>query len=284
MAISWKIPSVAAIYLIVLLMHPILFELFGIKIYTFGVLVALAFVLGFSWICLRARNAREDVGLYLDAACWIIISALVGARLAYVVFFPDEFWEDPLGTLFSNGGLVWYGGMLGVTLAIIIFTTWKRLSLWKFSDIIIPPAALGLAIGRIGCLMAGCCYGGPCTTWWAVHYPLDHPTHGAGVYPAPLMESMAMFIAAPVLAKIYQHQSFQGQTTWMFFIIYGLVRFGLEYLRGDRLVWIPELNLSASQVISLCGIVLGVVMLIILKGTSSGGTRTGGSRKTLSFP
>lgn len=246
-------------------MYPVLFDIAGFKLYSFGLMVALAFVIGFWWIFQRARAVGEDPNLYLDASCWIIIAALVGARLCYVLFFPELFMADPLGTLFGQGGLVWYGGMAGVTLAIILYTRIKKINLWRFSDIFIPPAALGLAIGRLGCLLAGCCFGGPCAvSWLAIHYPADHPSHGAGLYPTPLLESIAMAAAAFFLARLSKRQQFPGQTTWSFFIIYGLVRFLLEYLRGDRLVWIAALNLSASQVISLLGILIGFVMLGLL--------------------
>jgi phosphatidylglycerol:prolipoprotein diacylglycerol transferase len=246
-------------------MHPVLFEIFGFKLYAFGVLVALAFIMGLFWMLSRAKSAGEDTSLYMDAYCWIIISALLGARLCYLVFFPDQFLADPLGSLFSQGGLVWYGGMIGVCAAIYFFTQFKKLSLWKFTDIIAPPAALGLAIGRIGCLLAGCCYGGPCTTPWAIHYPLDHPTAGAGVYPTPLMESLAMVGVTILLSRVYRHQRFPGQTTSLFFICYAIIRFTLEYLRGDRLVWIEPLNLSASQLISLGGLAVGAILWQVLK-------------------
>jgi phosphatidylglycerol---prolipoprotein diacylglyceryl transferase len=245
-------------------MHPVLFEIFGFKLYSFGIMVALAFILSSFWIIQRAKAKEHDVSLYLDALSWIIISALLGARLCYFLFFPQEFWADPIRSFFSQGGLVWYGGMVGVSLTIIYFAKVKKLPLWEFSDVIVPPAALGLAIGRIGCFLSGCCFGGACVAPWAVHYPLTHETHGLGVHPSPLFESASMFITAWGLAQLYKHQRFDGQTTWAFFVVYGIVRFVLEYTRGDRLVWLPALDLSASQVISLLGVLLGAVMLVYL--------------------
>jgi phosphatidylglycerol:prolipoprotein diacylglycerol transferase len=246
-------------------MHPVLFEVFGFELYTFGALVALAFVFAFFWMFRRAKAVGDDPNIYLDAAVWLIIAALVGARLFYILFFPEIFWADPLGTLFGQGGLVWYGGMVGVILAVLFFTKRRGLNLWRFSDVMVPPAALGLAIGRIGCFMAGCCFGGPCeVSWLAVYYPHSHPSYGIPVYPTQLLESAAMFATALGLGWFSSRQKFPGQTTWLFFIIYGFVRFGLEYIRGDRLVWLDALDLSASQVISLVGIALGCGMLWFL--------------------
>ncbi|MDX2084987.1 MAG: prolipoprotein diacylglyceryl transferase [Candidatus Melainabacteria bacterium] len=243
-------------------MYPVLFRFFGIEIHTFGALVALAFAVGFGWTFHRARQRGEDPDLYAEAAVWIIIAAMVGARLMYVVFFPNLLWNDPLGTLLSQGGLVWYGGVLGAILALWGYSHWRGLPLLQFLDRLSPPAALGMAIGRVGCLMAGCCYGAPCTLPWAIYYPADHSTHPHGVHPSPLYESVLMLGVMFLLLRL-EKPSTQGEprppgwSAGWFLVCYGLVRFGLEYLRGDRLVWLPSVDLSASQLISLGGVVVG---------------------------
>lgn len=246
-------------------MHPILFHFFGFPIPTFGVIVALAFMVSLFWIYQRAKSAGENLDLYMEFAPWLMISAIIGARLFYILFFPQEFFADPLGVLLGQGGLVWYGGMIGVILAALTFTHFKKLNLFHLGDIVAPPAALGLAIGRIGCLMAGCCYGAPCHAPWAIHYPAGHPTFPHAVHPAPLYESGLTVIVALILALIYKRQQFPGQTMSAFMIGYGIVRFVLEYIRGDRLVWLQSLNLSASQIISLCGIIAGIVLWLCLE-------------------
>lgn len=248
-------------------MHPVLFDFGGFQIYSFGAMVALAFLAGLALIIRRARTVGDDESLYLEGMTWFIIAGIVGARLFYFIWYPDRFLADPLGTLFSQGGLVWYGGMVGVSLAVILFARLKKLQLWRAADVIIPGAALGLAIGRIGCLLAGCCYGGPTTLPWAIHYPHTHETQGLAVHPTPVYESLLLLIVTAVLLKIDKNKSFDGLTTWMFFIIYGVVRFILEYFRGDRLIWLDALNLSASQLISLGGIALGLLMIAILSRT-----------------
>ncbi len=242
-------------------MHPILFEFSGIKIYAYGVLMALAYLLSFALILKRVREAQDNPEDYLEAAIWFIIAGIGGARLFYFIWYPQVFFHDPLGSLFSQGGLVWYGGVIAVLLASIVFCRIKKISLQHFGDIVAPAAALGLAIGRIGCLLAGCCYGAVCDLPWAVHYPAGHETHGLAVHPAPLYETALMLLAAGLLLKLDQHKPYAGFTLWWFFIIASLVRFSLEYIRGDRLVWIQSFNLSASQVVSLGGLVLGASML-----------------------
>lgn len=245
-------------------MHPVLFELFGFKIYSYGVMVALAFLAGFALMFHRARKAGDNVDDYMEATIWFIISGIGGARLFYFIWYPELFFRDPIGTMFSQGGLVWYGGVIGVTVAVMLFTWLKKIPLLRFGDIMVPSCALGLAIGRIGCLLSGCCHGSVCDLPWAIRYPQSHETHGLPVHPVPLYETFLMLIVMAVLLKMDKNKPFEGYTTLWFFIFAGLVRFVLEYFRGDRLVWIEALNLSASQVVSIAGIVAGLALLIFL--------------------
>lgn len=245
-------------------MHPLLFELFGLKIHAYGVMVALAFIVGFTLIGYRAKQAGDRVDDYLEAIIWFIIAGIGGARLFYFLWFPDQFFQDPVGSLFSQGGLVWYGGVIGAFIATIIYTRIKKIGLHHFGDIITPAAALGLAIGRIGCLLAGCCYGAPCALPWAIQYPHTHETQGIPVHPAPLYETFLMLIVMGILLRLDKNKPFEGFTTWWFFILAGVVRFSLEFVRGDKLVWSQELHISASQWVSVAGIVLGTGMLLYL--------------------
>ncbi len=245
-------------------MHPLLFEIFGLKIYSYGVLVALAFLAGFALIGYRAKQAGERVDDYLEAIVWFIIAGIGGARLFYFIWFPEVFLKDPIGSMFSQGGLVWYGGLIGAFAAMWIYARIKKIRLFRFGDIVAPAAAMGLAIGRIGCLLAGCCYGAPCDLPWAIQYPHSHETHGFPVHPAPLYETVLMLLAMGILLKMDAKKPFEGFTTWWFFIFAGIVRFSLEFIRGDKLIWSQNFQLSASQWVSVFGILLGTVMLLWL--------------------
>lgn len=244
-------------------MYPLLFEIFGVKIHSYGVLVALAFLIGFALISRRAMDAGDNPDRYTEALLWFIISGIGGARAFYILWYPHLFLVDPIGVLTSQGGLVWYGGVVGALLASVIYTRLKKLNFLHFTDIVAPAAALGLAIGRIGCLLAGCCYGSPCSLGWAVHYPHTHETHGAAVHPTPLYETILMMMVMAILLKIDRRKPFEGFTTGWFLILASFIRFALEYLRGDRLLWLTDLNLSASQVVSLLGVLLGAGILLV---------------------
>ncbi len=249
-------------------MHPLLFEWFGVKIYAYGVMVALAFLAGYGVMSVQAKKNRENPDHYLEAIVWFILAGIGGARLFYFLWFPQQFFHDPVGTALSSGGLVWYGGVIGVTIAAVLYARFRKLNPLRFADVISPGAALGLAIGRIGCLLAGCCYGSFTHLPWAIHYPISHETHGLAVHPTPLYETGLMLIVMMLLIRLDTTKRFQGRTTAWFFILAGFVRFVLEYVRGDRLVWdVPvfaALNLSASQVISILGIIAGLIMLYVV--------------------
>lgn len=244
-------------------MHPILFELLGLKIYSYGALVALAFLAGIALMAFRAQKAGDNPDSYLEAAIWFIIAGIGGARLFYFFWYPQVFWANPIGATLSQGGLVWYGGVIAVLLATILFTWLKKIPFFHFTDIVAPSAALGLAIGRIGCLLSGCCFGSACTLPWAIHYPVHHDTHALPVHPVQLYETGLMLLVMFFLLQLDKKKPFNGITTGWFFILAALVRFSLEYIRGDRLVWITSLNLSASQVVSLAGVVLGFVIIFL---------------------
>lgn len=245
-------------------MVPVLFRIGSFEIYSFGVMLALAVLLGFFWFARRVQNAGGDV----DAASRIflgsIIAALVGARLLYWVFFPQSVLEDPLGSLFNRGGLVWYGGVAGFTLVTFLLCRREKMAFTTFGDWIAPPVALALALGRIGCLLAGCCYGAVCRVEdipWAIRYPMGHETYPYFVHPSPLYESLLALALMGFLLWVERRQKVSGQVTGWFLFGYGMIRFGLEYLRGDRVIWLPGLDLSASQIISLGMIVAGGLLL-----------------------
>jgi phosphatidylglycerol---prolipoprotein diacylglyceryl transferase len=240
--------------------YPILFQCWGFTLPSFGLVLAIAFLSGFFWTLRRARQLGESPDLLMEIYCWVIVAALVGARLFYLLFFPQVFLADPLRVLFNQGGLVWYGGMIGVVCMLLAYTTWRRLNFWKLADIITLPAGLGLAIGRIGCVLAGCCYGAVCHLPWAIHYPLSHVTTGMPVHPVQLYETLSLLVLTVWLNHSDKLAPYRGRTTCLFFICYGLIRFLLEYVRGDRLVWLSQLNLSASQLISLGFVALGLVI------------------------
>src|SRR4029450_5823923 len=157
-------------------MHPILFELpwslgsFGhITVYTYGVLLAAAYLLGLQLARVRARKRGLDPNRGLDLGLYIIISGLIGAKLLLLITDFKTFTTDPreLLTLARSGG-VFYGGLIVAVIVALWYIRRVGLPLWTTCDVFAPGIALGHVVGRLGCFFAGCCYGKPTTVPWAI--------------------------------------------------------------------------------------------------------------------
>ena len=249
-------------------MHPILFELGPLTIYSYGVLLAAAYLIGLYMAALRARRAGLDANKVLDLGIWVIIAALVGAKaLLFVVEF-DQFtssWEEFM-TLLRSGG-VFYGGLIAAVLVCIYQLRKHNLPLWTSGDLFAPGIALGYMVGRLGCLLAGCCFGKQTDVAWAITFtdpvanlnvgtPLNVPLHPTQVY-----ESAAGLIIFLLLIALERRgRIFPGRTFWLFVLFYSVSRFIIEFYRGDDR-GMPLEWLSTSQVISLVLFPLSLIML-----------------------
>src|SRR5262245_54769006 len=177
-------------------MHPTLFELGPVTVYTYGVLLAAAYLLGLQLAMVRARNRGLDHARVLDLGIYIIISALVGAKLLLLITEFQSFKDNPrsLLDLVRSGG-VFYGGLITAVAVALWYIRRIGLPLWTTCDVFAPGIALGHVVGRLGCLFAGCCYGKPTTVPWAITFtnpyaaanvgtPLNVPLHPTQLYEA----------------------------------------------------------------------------------------------------
>jgi phosphatidylglycerol:prolipoprotein diacylglycerol transferase len=251
-------------------MHPRLFELGPITVYTYGVLLAAAYLLGLKLAMVRAQARGLDQTRVLDLGIYIIISALVGAKL--LLFLTDfrTFISDPreLLTLARSGG-VFYGGLI---LAVIVAVWYIRrigLPLWTTCDVFAPGIALGHVVGRFGCFFAGCCYGKPTTVPWAITFtdpyaatnvgtPLNVPLHPTQLYEAGA-EGLILVL---LLATESRGKQFPGRTFWLYMLLYSISRYVIEIYRDDPRGAVGMF--STSQFISLVLGPLAVVMLVYL--------------------
>jgi phosphatidylglycerol---prolipoprotein diacylglyceryl transferase len=250
--------------------HPILLEAGPVTIYTYGVLLAAAYLLGL-WLGVKRANAAGlDGNKVLDLGIWVIIAALVGAKgLLFVVDF-DHFTssrEEFLSLLRSGG--VFYGGLIAASLTCIYQLRKHKLPLWRSGDLFAPGIALGYMVGRLGCFAAGCCYGKPTQVAWAVTFtdqaaalnvgtPLNVPLH-----PTQLYESLAgLLILVTILLLERRKGGYAGRTFWQFVLLYSISRFIIEFFRGDDRGAVAMF--STSQTISLVLAPLSIVMLVWL--------------------
>ncbi len=252
-------------------MYPKLFELGPISIYTYGVLLAAAYLAGLWFATARAKARGLNADRVMDLGIYIIVSALVGAKLLLLVVEFDHYVENPseLWTIVRSGG-VFYGGLLLAVGVAFWFVRRHHLPLWATCDAFAPGIALGQAVGRIGCLMAGCCYGRPTELPWGITFtnPLAAANVGTplgvSLHPTQLYESgAALIILAVLLLAERRDLGFHGRTFWSYLLLYSSARFAIEFFRGDPRGTVFDL-LSTSQFVSALLIPLSLVMLVAL--------------------
>lgn len=239
-------------------MYPILFKIGPVQIYSYGAMLALAFLVVAFFARRRALALGMDGDAILDLCVWLVVSGIIGARLFFILLNLDYYRENPLETVMLwKGGLVWYGGLIAAMIAAIIFLTAKKMPALKTGDLMMPYIALGQSIGRTGCFLNGCCYGKPAPAKFGVIFnALQGP-----VYPTQLYESAAMFAVFLILRKCVPAN---GRTLFLYLILYSCIRFAIEFLRGDNPVIM--MGLTISQIIS---VVIFVTAAILWKITPS---------------
>jgi phosphatidylglycerol:prolipoprotein diacylglycerol transferase len=251
-------------------MHPILFEIGGFPVYTYGLLLAAAYLLGLQFALMRARTRGLDPNKVMDLGIWIIVSALVGAKLLLLVVDRDKFGTDPaeLLNLLRSGG-VFYGGLIAAV-GVALWYLWRhRMPVWTVTDVFAPGIALGHVIGRLGCLFAGCCFGKPANVPWAITFHNEFAAQNVGtplgipLHPTQLYEAGAeLLILVLLLVTEKKGRPYPGRTFWGYMFFYGISRFVIEFYRGDARGMVG--TFSTSQFVSLLIVPLAIVMLVVL--------------------
>ncbi|MPZ17758.1 MAG: prolipoprotein diacylglyceryl transferase [Luteitalea sp.] len=241
-----------------------------LTIYTYGLLLAAAYLAGLQLALVRARHRGLDANRVMDLGLWIIIAALVGAKLLLVITDFEYFVANPrdLVSIVRSGG-VFYGGLILAVIVGLWYMRRHQLPTWTTCDVMAPGIALGHVVGRLGCFLAGCCYGKPTSAPWGVMFtdPFAHDNVGTplGVHlhPTQLYEAGAeLIILVVLLATERRRRPFAGRTFWLYMLLYGVSRFIIEFFRGDPRGMVA--GLSTSQFISVILVPLSVVMLVRL--------------------
>ncbi len=209
----------------------------------------------------------------MDFAPWLMLGVIIGARSLHVIsYWNEQYAGKPWTEIFmiQHGGLVFYGGFIGASLATILYTRFKKIPLWKFADVLAPSIALGHGFGRIGCLMTGCCFGKECSAPWAIRFPVGHETHPVGslalpVHPTQIYESLLNFGLYFLLAYLYRRKKFDGQIFGTYLLSYAVVRSFVEHFRAD---YSPSEYffhglVSPGQFVSIGIFVAGLILLCI---------------------
>jgi phosphatidylglycerol:prolipoprotein diacylglycerol transferase len=254
--------------------YPELFKLGPLTVYSYGVLLAASYLLGLRLAMTRAKRWGLDANRVLDLGIYIIIAALVGAKLMLLFVDFDQFRRSPWELLaLARSGGVFYGGLILAVVVAFWYIAKHRMPFWTTCDVFAPGIALGHVTGRLGCFAAGCCYGKPTDVPWAVIFtnplaaanvgtPLGIPLHPTQLYEA----GAELLILILLLVTERRGKLFAGRTFWSYMFLYAVSRYVIEIYRGD-----PRgalLGFSTSQFISLVLAPLSLVMLAWLAKTT----------------
>lgn len=244
-------------------MHPELLHIGPLTIYTYGLMMATGFLVCYLILQHELKKRGESLDLASNIVFWAAIGGILGAKIFFIIDYWSEFVADPVGMIFSGSGLVFHGGLIGGTLAVILLLRHSKKEIGPYADLIAPLLLIGQGFGRIGCFFAGCCHGKACTLPWAVTFPYASPPADYPVHPTQLYEAFYNFIIYFVIVKFIRPRL---KRNWMTFAVYllfaGGERFLIEFIRVNPRI---ALGLTSAQFTSLGLFLTGLVMLLWLR-------------------
>ncbi|MFP4548485.1 MAG: prolipoprotein diacylglyceryl transferase [Fidelibacterota bacterium] len=258
-------------------MHPDIIKIGPVTIHSFGLMMAVAFLVGYYLLSWEVKRREDDPKIASDLVFWGAIGGIIGAKLFSVFENFQDFLTDPIHTLFSGSGFVFHGGLLGGTIAVVALLYKREKSIGTYADIIGPIILLGQGIGRIGCLLAGCCHGSATNCAWGIQYPPGSQAsyyqyhndmlgssfmQSLPVHPSPVYETLFNVIMFVLLITLIRpHLKKKGSTFALVMIIAGIERFLLEFVRiNPKTLW----GLTNYQFSSLFFVLLGILVWIFL--------------------
>ncbi len=223
----------------------------SITIHGYGLMIGIGIIAAYSLAEYRANKRGMDPDMIISIAICGVVCGILGAKLLYYVTTLGEILENPRKLLNFSDGFVVYGGIIGGVLGGYVLSRINHISFFKYADLVMPSIALAQGFGRIGCFLAGCCYGMPTHSHFAIiFHESDFAPNGIPLVPTQLISSGLDFLHCLLLLYLAKKCKKQGQVLSLYLICYSIGRFVLEFFRGD-------LNrgavgvLSTSQFISI---------------------------------
>ncbi|MBW7996586.1 MAG: prolipoprotein diacylglyceryl transferase [Candidatus Glassbacteria bacterium] len=250
-------------------MHPVIFRLGPLEIKSYGVMLAVSFLVGYLFARKRAvhRGIRQEA--LLDLCFWILLSAIVGSRAFYIATHWDQYADSPLGA-FSiwEGGLSMMGGVLMALAVGWLFLKKAGVRFTQMADVVAPSIALGIGLTRIGCFLYGCCYGLPTDLALGITFP---EVSAAGshfhvpIHPTQLYSSAYGFAILGILMLIDRFRPREGALFGIFAMLYAIARFTVDFYRyyePQQYVTAQPAALTNNQIISMALFVFGAVLAV----------------------
>ena len=253
-----------------------------LPIFGYGAMLVLGIV-ACRWLAARrAPLADADPTFARELTVWIMLSGVVGARLFHLIQYRERVYANCVSLLdyvkasvmLPDGGLVLYGGIILATITYFVMCRMNKVDPLKFGDAVVPAVFVGIAFGRLGCFLNGCCYGNACSLPWAVQFPKESAAWGAlvkngflmpdalqtmSLHPTQIYSSINGVILTVITIAYYRYRKGDGSVIALALMLYPISRIGLEILRNDELGQLGT-GLTISQFVSLGVLVAGIVL------------------------
>ena len=239
-------------------------DLGPITLQTFGICFAFAFLASGALVAKRLKELDLPVDWAYEIVFAAAIGGLVGSRVDYLAQHWDDVSGDLLGNLFSGSGLVWFGGLVGGALGVILWARWRGFLEWRMFDACAPALALGYAVGRIGCQLSGDGdYGKPTDSFLGMSYPEGTVPTTDDVWPTPVFETVAMALVALLLWRLRDRYR-PGMLFGLYLLLAGTERLLIEFIRRNDAV---VAGLTQPQLIGVAMIVGGAVLVYVKRSS-----------------
>jgi len=234
-------------------MHPVICEIGPFTIYSYGLMLAIAFLVSLTLATIQAKRNNINSDIIANLSLLVFISGIIGARILYIIENIGYYIKNPPETIMlQHGGLSWFGGLAFGIFFGIFYLKKKNLSVYKILDLMVPYVSLGQTIGRIGCLLNGCCF-------------------GSTIIPVQIYSSLILIFIFIILRLLQDRPHKEGEILFIYLLLYSLKRFFIEFLRADNPVIF--LGLTLFQIISIVIFCLALIKLVLIKKIKGQGLR-----------
>lgn len=242
-----------------------LFHIGKFTVYGYGLMIAIAIISAYLTVEYRAKKKGLEYEKIINLTIWCAVGGLLGAKVLYWITILPDIVNDPKILLNIADGFVVYGGIIGGIFSGFLYCVRHKWNFLEYFDLVMPSIALAQAFGRIGCFFAGCCYGKPTDSWFAITFThSNHAINHVPLIPTQLISSGLDFAHCILLIMISRKVKVHGVIAGLYLSFYSAGRFVLEFFRGDLQRGTVG-SLSTSQFIAIFLFVIGVAIVI---GTS----------------
>ncbi len=246
-------------------MYPDLISVGIIKISSYGFILAICLLVCLIISLRLGRQENFSKTQILDMGLLILSCGIITSRLSYVLFYHSLYFPETSDILkIWDGGMLFSGGLVGGLVGVWVYCRAKKINFWTISDVWAPGVVAAQALEKLGCFMAGSCYGSPSSEPWAVVF--THPSSSAPLnvplHPTQLYAMVAYGIIFAVLIILRKRKKFQGQVFLWFLVLFTNAQLLVDRFRGDAIPILPDTRMTASQLLATIILILGATILV----------------------